>query len=997
MSHTPVVYNIQAGLSFADSLAAGILQRASEDPLALSEYLILLPSRRACRTLRDAFLRLSGGKAILLPRMQPVGDVDADEVSLMLAAEEDAEDVLNIPPAVSRLQRQILLAKLILKSGTAQSFDQAAALALDLGAFLDEVQTENLSFEALKNLVPEKFSAHWQMTLEFLTILTDNWPLILAERGVIDYADRRNRLIRAQIRAWQKHPPQFPVIAAGSTGNVPAARELLALVTSLPQGELVLPGFDTGMDDESWNAMGEDHPQFSMKELLETAAIDRAVIRPWPLDHAPPVNHARVRLLSETMRPARTTEQWRQLTPDDIPAQAMDGFCRIDCDTPQEEADVIALILREALETEGKTAALITPDRRLARRVALSMRRWGIQIDDSGGQPLTETYIGTWLMLSAEMAEEQLAPVTLLSLLKHPIMAARLEPQVLREMVSLLDRIVLRGPRPSAGFAGLRDAIEVLDADKMADARRKLLSWIDTAERVMQDFTARMASATDQPFRDILQAHLTMAEALATTLDEDGGQRLWALEQGEAASKLLGDLFVAAHEIPPMQPRHYVSLLGTLLKSITVRPSFGSHPRLFILGQIEARLYAADLVVLGGLNEGTWPALPAHDPWMSRPMRRDFGLPSPEKAISLTAHDFVQAASAPDVIITRAAKVDGTPTVPARWLMRMETVLQAVGVQMPDARARQYRQWLRDMDTPADVPKPVSRPQPRPPVAARPTELSVTRIETWMRDPYQIYADKILRLRALDPIDADPGGAERGTFIHAALDRFIKAYPKVLPPDAEDVLLVIGREAMDAMRVPEEVAAFWWPRFEKIAHHFTRQENEWRQYASPCATEISGALDMGGFTLTGKADRIDTFADGSYAVIDYKSGYAPKKSEVAEGLAPQLPLEAFMLEHGAFDGLPPAPAAQMVYWKVTGSGQKPVERIEICGEKDKPADELAAEAAAGLRQLIDAFRDENTPYLSQPRADAKPKFSDYEHLARVKEWGVAADEAEDAA
>lgn len=989
------VVTIAAGQSFADTLARGLLEQAEKDPLALSDSLILLPSRRACRTLREAFLRLSNGAPLLLPQMHPVGDVEADDVAMLLAGEEDVADILDLPPAVSPLERQLLLAKVIQKAGDVKSFDQAVALALDLGRFLDEVQTENCDFANLQALVPEEFAGHWQKTLEFLKILTQFWPEILKERGVIDVAARRNLLIAAQIRAWQKLPPQGPVIAAGSTGIVPSVRALLEAVTRLPQGLVVLPGLDRGMDEDSWQKIGDDHPQHGLKLLLEQLGVPRSSVGDWQLKKRPAINAARVRLLSEALRPAETTEQWRQLKTGDIPPQALDGLTRIDCDTPQEEADVIALIMREALETPAKTVALVTPDRRLARRVSLSLRRWGIHIDDSGGQPLTELSVGSWLMLTAEMAEEQLAPVTLLSFLKHPLMAANMEPTELRGMIYQLDELVLRGPRPSSGFKGLRDAVLNLNAEK--PYRQPLLDWLDNIEGKMRSYVELMAADKPMPFRTLLERHIRMAEGLAGTLELHGAQRLWQAEAGESASSFLSELWQSAREVPDVTPQHYVALVGTLLKGITVRMNYGAHPRVSIMGQIEARLYSADMVILGGLNEGTWPALPPHDPWMSRPMRRKFGLPAPERLISIAAHDFVQAATAPEVVITRAAKVDGTPTVPARWLLRLETVLQALGMALPGRKAAQYRQWRRQMDTPADV-APIQRPQPAPPADARPRKLSVTQIETWMRDPYQIYAREVLNLRALDDVDAEPGGAERGTFIHAALESFTNAFPEKLPADAVDQLLQFGRRALVEQRIPQEVEAFWWPRFEKIAVEFVRQENEWRQEAKPHRTEISGRWQFdvatGPFTLTGKADRIDTFADGGFAIIDYKSGIVPKPSDVRHGLSPQLPLEALMLQQGAFEGLS-GKVNDLVYWRVTGSGQKPVERRSLI-QKDLTLEDMVEAAGQGLAALIEQFDNAATPYISQPRAEAKPKYSDYDHLARVKEWGLAGDEEEGA-
>ncbi len=997
MLDAPAVFNIPAGYSFAEALAQGLLERAAENPLGLADYTILLPSRRACRTLREAFLRLSGGAALLLPEMYPVGEVDAEEVALRLAGQDGGAESLDFPAAVPKLERQILLAKLIRKAEMAQSFDQAMALAQELGRFLDEVETEGLSFDTLAGLVPEEFATHWQKTLDFLKILTEHWPGILATQGQIDQSRRRNLLLQAQVRMWEKHPPQNPVIAAGSTGTVPAAAELLALVARLPQGMLVLPGLDQGLDAASWEKIGEDHPQYNIKQLLVRMDVARADVRLWPVKKVFPVNAGRVRLLSEALRPAATTDLWRQLTATDIPAQALEGFTRIDCDTPQEEADLIALLMRETLETPGKTAALITPDRRLARRVALSLRRWGILIDDSGGQPLTELMIGTWLMLTAEAAAESFAPVTLLSFLKHPLMAAAMPPEELRGMTWLLDQVVLRGPRPAPGFAGLYTALEMLE-ERQSGSKARLKDWLERIEPPLREFSALMAQKKDVSFLSLLTLHVRVAETMATTTRDSGEVRLWQAEAGESASLLFGDLFRVAPSVPDLAPVHYVALLRLLLKAVTVRPRYGAHPRLAILGQIEARLFSGDRVILGGLNEGTWPALPAPDPWMSRPMRSKFGLPAPERSLSLAAHDFVQAASASEVFLTRARKVEGTPTVPARWLLRLETVMAAAGLDWPGAAAARYRKWVKDMDTPSAV-QPVARPAPCPPVPARPRKLSVTKIESWMRDPYQIYAQYILKLKALDPLDADPGGAERGTFIHAALETFIKEFPDELPDDSVERLLVFGRQALLDMRIPPEVEAFWWPRFERIAEAFLVQERGWRGVAQPFRTEISGRLEIpaagGAFALTGKADRIDRLRAGGYAVIDYKTGAIPGNSDVREGLSPQLPLEALMIERGAFPDIPAGPADTLVYWHMTGSGRVPVERREVL-PRGTTVQNMVAEAEAGIRALVDKFDDPATPYLSQPRTDAKPRFSDYEHLARVREWGISGDTGEGA-
>ncbi len=978
---TPTVYNIPAGNSFADVLVLGILERTKNDPLELSKYTLLLPSRRACRVLRDAFLRHSGGNAMLLPQMQPIGDVDADEMALALS-----EEALNIPPAISKLERQLLLARIIQKKDEEKNFDQAVALAGELGAFLDEVQTERLEFDELINIVPDEFAEHWQETLTFLKILTSLWPTILKEQGFIDISERRNLLIEKQIEVWTNNPPTKHIIAAGSTGPTPAAADLLALIAKLPNGEVVLPGLDNLLDDDSWQKLDDDDPQYFLKKLLNKINVDRNNVKNWNTETT--TNTDRVKLLSEAMRPAETTDKWRDLSITDISEKALAGLTRIDCSTAQEEADTIALIMREAIETPEKTCALITPDRRLARRVAQSLRRWDIMVDDSGGQPLTEFPIGSYLMLIAEMAEDNLSPVTLLSFLKHPLLAASMPAPKLRDMVQFLDEYVLRGPRHSGGFSGL-----LIEAQKTGN--EDILLWIEEIKKQTNKFVETMSSSNDYNFKKLLLEHIKTAEQLATTTETEGSNRLWHGEAGEAAGNFVSELLSVADNIPELSPEHYISIFGMLLKSNTVRPRFGMHPRLNILGQIESRLYCADMVILGGLNEGSWPKLPKDDPWMSRPMRKEFGLPSPEKDISLAAHDFVQAASAKQVILTRAEKIDGAPAVPARWLLRIETVLKAIDEGLDIPKGLNYKEFVKLINKP-DALKAIERPHPCPPINVRPKKMSVTNIEKWMRDPYQIYAKYILKLKALEDLDADAGGAQRGEFIHLALERFITEHNKKLPPNAKEKLLETGNGILEELQIKKEVKAFWWPRFERIAEDFINQENEWREQASPHSTEKEGSFKFDNFTITAKADRIDKMHDGSFAIIDYKSGVIPSKTNVEKGLSPQLPLEAIILEEAGFKDIGKNTVSEILYWKVTGSGEKPVELASAINKKTT-AEKTINDAREGVKNLVEFFAQENTPYISYPRMNINIGYTDYEHLSRIKEWGISGDDEGEAA
>lgn len=985
---------------FLDVLAAGILADTGGDPLALAEGTVLLPTRRACRALREAFLRRSGGRPMLLPRLLTFGNLDEDETLFAAFQRDGSAPDLDLPPPIEPMQRLLALTRLVMAMplpGTDEKTppEQAARLAVELGRLLDQVQTERLSFDGLATLVPEEYAEHWQITLQFLTVLTRFWPEYLADAGRLDRVEWRNRLQQMQGEAWTQAPPKGWVIAVETARPTPAAGDLLACIARLPRGAVVLPGLDLGLDDATWEALEQSHPQHGLKLLLERFGIDRATVAEYHPEVMPaaPVPPDRLRLVSEAMRPAATTDAWRDMAP--LAPQAVAGVTRLDCPTPREEATAIALMMREALASPDKTVMLVTPDRDIGRRVAAELKRWEVEMDDSAGRPLRGTPPGVYLRLLADAVASDLAPLPLLALLKHPLSGGGESLRWFRDKVRRLERLVLRGPRPAPGIAGLKAGLLQYDGTPHEETAQRLSRWLDRLAATLRPFTDLMAVEA-VAVRDIADAHMRVAETLAATDEESGPQRLWAGAAGAAAAELAVDLANHGAILPPVRPSSWPALFESLASGVQVRPDYSLHPRLAILGLIEARFMQADLVILAGLNEGTWPEDPGHDPWMSRPMRDRFGLPRPEWRTGLSAHDFAQAFCAPEVVITRAERVEGAPTVPSRWLLRLETVMRAGGLDPAEWQARglHWLDWAQGIDRPARI-EPAPRPAPRPPVAARPRRLSVTKIEKWMRDPYAIYAEHVLGLRALDPLDADPGAADYGSLVHKALETFILRHPDALPADPLEALLAIGREVFEAHMAQPGVWAFWWPRFESVARWFVAQEAARRPHLHTPFVERKGSFTFdapgGPFTLTATADRIDLLHDGSLAILDYKTGMPPSPKEVAAGYAPQLPLEAVIAERGGFEGVPARPVSALTYWRLKGGDAGGEDRP---AHKDKTPHDLAAEALAGLQALVRVFDDADTPYEARPHPDFAPAYSDYLHLARVKEWASGGGDGE---
>ncbi len=1027
---SPRLFTIPASAPFLPTLVRALVEgrlipRFSQagDPLALAAATLYLPTRRACRLARDVFLDVLEGEAAILPRIVPIGDVDEDEIAFAEAAAGGlASEALALPPALDGFARKLLLARLILRWAETTRPDRgaplvanspAAALALadDLARLLDDMTTRKVSWDKLDGLVPDEMDVYWQITLKFLGVMRDAWPAILAERNAIEPAERRDRLIAAEAARLQAHPG--PVIAAGSTGSMPATAMLLATIARLPQGAVVLPGLDTDLDDDAWALIGGDeevapaigHPQFAMQALIRRIGVARDAVETLGV----PARHGREAFVSEALRPAATTQRWQQTLKEQPfaarTADALEDVAVIEAANAEEEALAVAVVLREAAEEPGKTAALVTPDRALARRVLAALGRWQVPVDDSGGDSLADNAAGVFARLAAEVPLRGFEPVTLLALLKHPLFRLGAPAGAHRADVSILERAILHGPRPRPGSAGLSHALATLRRERAglhhSDPRKDLgEAQLDRAAAFVAKLAAAAAPLEDlerknYPLAALCARHTAVVAALAA---ENGANVAFAGHDGTALAAAFEDMTTteAAGGIAAA-PGDYPELFRLLIASRVVRRPGMPGSRVRIYGPLEARLQPADRVVLGGLVEGTWPPEMQTDPWLSRPMRHELGLDLPERRIGLSAHDFAQSLGAPEVFLTRAAKVAGAPTVASRFLQRLGAVADGERWKAAHERGARYLAFARALDAAAPG-KPLQRPEPKPPRAARPKALTVTEIEDWLRDPYTIYAKHVLKLTPLDAVDTPPGARDRGNVIHAAIGDFTKDFAAALPENSVEALLALGKKHFAPLEDYPEARAFWWPRFLRIAHWFAGWETERRAGVRTIQAEISGrhAIQHAGgtFELRARADRIEILSDGRIAIVDYKTGQAPTEKQVRLGLSPQLTLEAAILRSGGFREIAAgASVAELLYVRLRGG--EPAGDPCLIEFKEGTPDSQADRALAKLTEIIAKFDDEATPYRSLVHPMWKNYYGVYDHLARVKEWSAGREEDED--
>lgn len=969
-SEKPRLFGCAPGVDFPAAVLSGLEHRLTgAPPEAWARITILVNTQRMARRLRELF---DAGPARLLPRIQMLTDLDG----LLPSA--------PLPPSPSGLRRRLELVTLIAKLIEAQpdlaaksaSFDLADSLA----TLIDEMQGEGVSPEDIARLDVTDQSGHWARAQQFIGIAQTY--IDVSEHALDPEARQRETVLRLAAH-WAETPPPDPILIAGSTASRGTTQLLMQAIAKLPQGAAILPGFDFDMPRDVWDKMGdettgEDHPQFRFLKLTRGLGVTPDLVAPWS-SNAPP-SHARNKLVSLALRPAPVTDAWRREGPglSDL-SGATDKVTLIEADTPRAEAIAIAMRLREAAET-GQRAALITPDRMLTRQVTAALDRWDILPDDSAGMPLHLSPPGRFLRHTAALFERPLDAEALLTLLKHPLThsgGTRNKHQLNTQRLELRMR---------------RDGLPYPDRASLMACARNAVKGDETGVEDWADWVAKTVCAqsvsANLPLADWVARHLALSEALAAGQIPTEDSELWQKKAGQAARAAMDDLQTQAEFGGEMSASDYAALVGAILSQGEVRDRDAPHPGIMIWGTLEARVQGADLVILAGLNDGTWPEPPAPDPWLNRKMRFDAGLLLPERRIGLSAHDFQQAIAAPEVLLTRSIRSDDAETVPSRWMNRLANLLSGLGpLGGPEAWAAMQRRgahWLalaRQLDTAPEQPK-ARRPAPCPPIAARPRRLTVTEIQTLIRDPYAIYAKHALRLRALKPLVQTPDALLRGILSHEVMEVFVKDtldHPHAMTADnlMKHANHVLQRD------VPWPAArALWLARFGRAAQWIVDTEVIRQSIATPVAFEDTAIgrliLPSIGTTLEGRADRIDVDDAGQVILYDYKTGSPPTKDQ-QKHFDKQLLIEAAMVEEGAFEALGPriVRGAQFI-----GIGSNP--KTEDAAIADEPTQQVMAE----LVSLLGAYLEPDKGYTSRRALYEDRQARDYDQLARFGEWDV---------
>ena len=1032
------IYSIPSQCDFLQVLVQSLLDgslidgfKPLENPLLLSKATIFVPNRRAARSLATAFMGAFDEEAVLLPDIKTLGDVGDEDFGIS----PDASHFGQLGEEIKPLERTLLLANLVQRWVDAMEEEtrriyrdediiipssraDAILLAQDLSVLLGQITQEEIEWANVQNIVPENHAEWWKLTTTFLNIIMKAWPEHLRSKDLLDPAERAAELLKLRTAFYVAGRNKGPVIVAGSTGSVASTRRLLRAVAGLKEGAVILPGVDKTISTSEWEALskaeGEDqatletHPQFGLAQLLHGLGIERENVT--ELGKHSDIGAYCQKLLGLAMAPSSFTSEWLSESVklnEQKTTQALSKVTLIEAGNERQEALTIAIAMREVLLEDKKTAALITPDRNLARRVSMELQRFNINVDDTGGTPLKNSDAALFLRQISQICFLPFQNSSLASLLKNPLCRAGYETHQAQTFARNFELIALRGvinkPAPGEFEAFIHKRKTQLEDEKyispqvkniIAEGLEELIQYCSRLDEILMPLVELAQEANETSLEVYFLKLANAAEALST--NEDKQSIILAGEGARELKHLFEDMLSLDENLFTLKPYDFPSVFEAILKSIVTRPRSNTHPRLHIYGPLEVRLLEHDRVILAGLNEGTWPQTTRNDAFLNRLMRQELGMSSPERRTGLAAHDFQQLMGKDEVFLSRSSRVDKSPTVASRWLQRLTALIGKEQTQELQRRGQVYLNYAESLDKNEKPSKRVERPNPNPPIAARPTSLAVTDIEAWIRDPYALYARRVLKLSPLDPLERNADALLKGTLYHAIMQDYVEAIDVSKPAHERLAYLKeLSNEHIEEENLPPDVSNIWQLRFYEIAEAYIKWEETYhlKQKITKTLCEIEGSIKLSDnqFHLRARADRIDVNDDGSLHIIDYKTGLGPSIKQ-AQTLSPQLALEGLIARRAGFKEDASAGIHNLSYMRLRRGAEFKAQSI---ANKDRSLDDIINNAEAELLKLIKGYQFLEQGYLSR-RAPFKDGdiSGDYDHLARTREWSFGDDEGD---
>ncbi len=960
-----LVYNIPLSSPFIDSLANFILDNYRNDPKAV----VIVPNQHYAKSLLSAFISLQTKDSFIFPKIEVLNDLEANKYLV---------DIPNNPTILSSLQQKLLLSNLVAqwarnKEGISLTLSQTHNIGEELAKFLNILEAEQAPICDLKNLVPNEFAKQWKITLDLLELIIDVWPKLLNDKNLISKEQYLNLIIQEKIKTIENNSSPSPIIIAGFDNYTTPIKNLLKAISNKINGIIFINGLDYFISDGMWEELHEDNAQFHNKKLLNLLNINRNQVINLPYS-----NIDKEKIASLLNYSAENSTYWQNI--DNISSKAIDGLEYIQTSSATEEAQVIALMIKKILLTNNQTCSLVTQNKTLAAKVITSLNKLGVPAEQTWNKPIRNSSCAIFLKLILSLTSNYTTK-DLLALLKHEYCCLGHEKHKFNNIIYNLEKDYLR----KRNFPnGIKDILVLLKKDNYPH-----LDFIEKLDFLIDKFLL-IGKNHALSIEQLITSHVNFAQELANTSDQNPQKYDISPFHSEAGVAILNELNSLANStylFSYVKWGDYITIFDSLVNNISYCSNKNNLPRLTILSPEEAKILKRDLIIISDVNEESIPSICGINPWLNEQMTKKLGILTNAQNIALQAKTFANLIAQPNVIITRSIKNGGAQTISSRFLIKLEIILKKLNLHEKIVSTKSWQDWLKIINH-IEILDSITPPAPTPPIEARPKKLSVTNIELLLRNPYGFYAKNILGLYKLETLDYVPSVAELGNIVHKCLDDFIKNYASLEENNQLNYLLSIIKYELDQYVINPITYNFWWSRLNKIAKWFVDNEKKRRQSPLLVFTEQQGYIEIIDTIVTAKADRIEV-KDNCVSIIDYKTGTPPTDKEISLGISPQIILEGLILRNGKFNE--PKITSNQIYslefWQLKGNIDEPAS-IKNADSNKSNINNLIDQANEGIHNLINYFNDPQAKYLSTPDPKIKPKYNDYEHLARNKEWGA---------
>lgn len=946
----PVV-RFQGEGSILERAAKAMAALTHDNPLALIHHTLFLPTRRSARAFEKCLAAHTEHGLFSPPRIIALTDFPPEAF--------DCEQSAILPTAT---ERHLLMVELLRGKhfdallGEQKSLPQLLSHASALLDQIDELFLFEVPQDNLSSLVRHDLPQNQIQALRVLHQVYSEWEPFLKRQGFCDPTQMRVVRYREYIKTLRDYP--HPVIALGIEAAYGFVRDLLKAIMKTRGGAVILGGPEDG-ELSRRDSEKAHHPDFHLNRLLESMGCERST-----LSFINSTKEHPRRLLLEGVFQNHTNVT----TSGPLKEEETKNLFLLESGTLFEEAEAITLMMAEAVVDPLKTVALVTTNQTLTAYVMALLERFGIKADHSKAHAFRSTPLGRLLLLVASFLVSPYSPVTLLSLLKHPYVSLDQGRLSVLALARFLENNVMRTDRM---VRGERD----LFIKTMPEGEKALLTkLLNMKERGQNLLHGKEPTSLAQALL-LLQSSLEEL-CFKTTLEGIGS--IYDTPEGEKFKGWIASVMVSPLGKTTLEMQHFPSILRELMDAIPVSKAWGYHPRVFILGPLETRLLSFDRVILADFNEGRWPRKSSDAVWMNQRMRQDVGIVSDVIQMSQEADDLRALLSLKEVFITRALRVDGSPSVPSRWLLRLQAFCTQKNVQL--SSVDHYKEWARliwhePLKKVNPLLRPLEKPMALPPLGARPKRLTISGLNLLKRNPYAFYVNSILKLNALKPLIHQLDALQFGVRLHQVL-----ADALILEDSGSrlthDVLNALGGRIFASYTSSPLWRYFWQHRLNECFDHFLSLDKNLSYAPQKRFGEVKVTFpfhtDFGDFEIIAKADRLDLITPHGAVLIDYKTGRTPTASSIKKGEDIQLALEGVMVNEGAFRICDAQVTKGLEYWDLKNGRRVSVEEV----------DTVIGNAESALIELLEQYYKVGAAY----KINFDHLSDEIRHFSRWEEW-----------